>query len=194
MKPEINKNIFNSFPSLESERLLFRKILLSDSKDLYLIRSEDEVMKYMDVPKMESLADADKLIKSIEKSYENETGISWRIVEKSSNNFIGYFGYWRIVPEHCRAEIGFALNPKYWGNGYMTETLNSMVRYGFKQMNLHSIEANVNPNNLSSIRLLEKIGFKKEAYFRENYLFNNNFTDSIIYSLLEKDLISSANI
>lgn len=194
MKPEINKDIFNSFTNLESERLLFRKILLSDSKDLYLIRSEDEVMKYMDVPKMESLDDADKLIKSIEESYKNETGISLGIVEKSSNKFIGYFGFWRIVSEHCRAEIGYALNLNYWNKGYMTETLHTMVRYGFRHINLHSIEANTNPGNLHCIALLEKIGFKKEAYFRENYLFNNKFTDSIIYSLLEKDLISSANI
>jgi len=70
----------------------------------------------------------------------------------------------------------------------MYETINRMVRFGFDEMNLHSIEANVNPANKKSKRVLEKIGFKKEAHFRENYLFNGEFLDSIIYSLLEKDL------
>jgi ribosomal-protein-alanine N-acetyltransferase len=63
-----------------------------------------------------------------------------------------------------------------------------MVRFGFNEINLHSIEANVNPANERSKKVLEKIGFKREAYFRENYLFNKKFLDSIIYSLLEKDL------
>jgi ribosomal-protein-alanine N-acetyltransferase len=70
----------------------------------------------------------------------------------------------------------------------MHETLKRMAKFGFNNMKLHSIEANVNPGNEKSKRVLEKIGFKKEAYFRENYLFNGKFLDSIIYSLLEKDL------
>jgi ribosomal-protein-alanine N-acetyltransferase len=70
----------------------------------------------------------------------------------------------------------------------MYETINTIVRFGFNEMKLHSIEANVNPLNEKSKKVLEKVGFKKEAYFRENYLFNGNFLDSVIYSLLEKDL------
>jgi len=188
MKIELDKNIFKVFPELETRRLLFRKILLSDSKDLYLIRSDDDVMRFMDITKMNSINDSEKLIQSVWEDFKSESGITWGIVEKSSNNFIGYFGFWRMIPEHCRAEIGYALNPEYWSNGYMTETVKTLVEYGFSKIKLHSIEANVNPDNMSSIKLLEKIGFKKEAYFRENYLFNNKFYDSIIYSLLEKDL------
>jgi ribosomal-protein-alanine N-acetyltransferase len=72
----------------------------------------------------------------------------------------------------------------------MFETINCMARFGFKEMKLHSVEANVNPLNERSKKVLERIGFKKEAHFRENYLFNGEFLDSIIYSLLEKDLTS----
>ena len=68
------------------------------------------------------------------------------------------------------------------------KTIDKIVRFGFNEMKLHSIEANVNPENERSKKVLEKIGFKKEAYFRENYLFDNKFLDSIIYSMLEKDL------
>ena len=101
---------------------------------------------------------------------------------------IGYFGYWRLIRKHCRGEIGYALHPKVWGNGYMKETLDCLIPFGFNEMNLHSIEANLNPNNGNSERLLQRFGFKKEAYFRENYLFNGKFNDSVIYSLLESDL------
>jgi ribosomal-protein-alanine N-acetyltransferase len=104
---------------------------------------------------------------------------------------IGYFGFWRIDTHHCRGEIGYALHPNYWEKGYMKEAAFKLIEYGFSEIRLHSIEANVNPNNIPSIKLLEKIGFKKEAYFRENFLFNNEFVDSVIYSLLERDFIKS---
>ena len=188
MIKEINKSIFNSFPEFESKRLLFHKILLSDTKDLLLIRSNDDVMRFMDVDRFESISDAEKLINSIEEAYKKQEGITWAIIERHSNSFIGYFGFWRMISEHCRAEIGYALKREFWGKGYMYETINRMVRFGFDEMNLHSIEANVNPLNERSKKVLEKIGFKKEAYFHENYLFNGKFLDSIIYSLLEKDI------
>jgi len=185
---EINKNIFNSFPDLESERLFFRKITVDNAKDFFDLRTNDAVLRFMDVVRFNSVEDASKMIISLEESYKKESGINWSIIEKQSNNFIGYFGFWRIITEHCRAEIGYALNPEYWGRGYMCETIKRMTRFGFKEMCLHSIEANVNPLNERSKKTLEKTGFKKEAYFRENYLFNGDFLDSVIYSLLEKDL------
>jgi ribosomal-protein-alanine N-acetyltransferase len=188
MRTEINKEIFKSFPEIESERLRFRKFSMGDAKDLFHIRSNDEVLRYLDMVRFESIGDAEKMVQTVEESYSKETGINWGIVEKLSNSFIGYYGFWRMIPEHCRAEIGYALQPEYWGKGYMHETLNRMVRFGFNEINLHSIEANVNPANERSKKVLEKIGFKREAYFRENYLFNKKFLDSIIYSLLEKDL------
>lgn len=188
MKTEINKNAFAVFPVLESERLFYREISLSDSKDLFLIRSNDDVMRFMDSHKMESIDDSEKFIKYCGESYETGNGINWGIIEKCSNSFIGYFGYWRISKEHCRGEIGYALNPKKWGAGYMTECLETMIKYGFNELHLHSIEANVNPNNERSIKLLAKTGFIKEAHFRENYLYNNKFLDTVTYSLLEKDI------
>lgn len=188
MITEIDKCIFNSFSEFESDRLLFRKILISDARDILLIRSNNDVMRFMDVIRFESIADAEKMIQSVEESYKKETGINWAIIEKHSNSFAGYFGFFRIIPEHCRAEIGYALKPEFWGKGYMYETINRMVWFGFEIMKLHSIEANVNPDNEKSKRVLEKIGFKKEAYFRENYLFDGKFLDSIIYSLLKKYL------
>lgn len=188
MITEISKNIFKHFLEFESARLRYRKIIFDDAKEIFSIRSNDDVMKYMDVPRHYSLSDSEELLRSIEDSYKNEKGINWAIIEKDSKAFIGYIGFIRIFSEHCRAEIGYALKPEYWGKEYMYETINRLARFGFEEMKLHSIEANVNPMNERSKKVLERVGFKKEAHFRENYLFNGNFLDSIIYSLLEKDL------
>ena len=190
-KFEINKKVFENFPELESGRLIFRQILLDDSEKLFEIRSNSEVMKFMDVEPMKSLAEAENLISSVSESFRIRTGINWGIVEKHSNEFIGYFGFWRIDVKNCRGEIGYALHPKFWDKGYMSETLNTLIEYGFNELHLHSIEANVNPYNLSSIKLLEKVGCKQEAYFKESFLFRTEFKDSIIYSLLKKDFIKT---
>jgi ribosomal-protein-alanine N-acetyltransferase len=92
-----------------------------------------------------------------------------------------------LIRENLRAEIGYAMKPEYWGNGYMKESLTKVIEFGFKDFCLHSIEANVNPNNLSSIKLLENFGFQREAYFKEDYFYNGKFLDTAIYSLLETD-------
>jgi len=189
MKFEINKKVFDQFPELDSDRLKYIQITLEDSETLFEIRTNKKVMRFMGKEEMKSISESESLIKSIRESFKLGSGISWGIIEKSTNLLIGYFGFWRIDSSHCRGEIGYALHPNYWGKGYMKETASKLIEYGFRKLNLHSIEANVSSDNLPSIRLLEKIGFRKEAYFRENFLFKNEFKDSVIYSLLERDLI-----
>jgi ribosomal-protein-alanine N-acetyltransferase len=192
MGNNINKNIFKSFPELETERIRLRKIYPDDANEIFLIRSNDKIMRFLDIPRHYSISDSQKLIEAAEESYKKETGINWAIIEKQSSAFTGYIGFIRMTPEHCRAEIGYALKPECWGKGYMYETINRLVRFGFDEMKLHSIEANVNPLNERSQKVLERVGFKKEASFRENYLFDGKFLDSVIYSLLEKDLSNKA--
>jgi [ribosomal protein S5]-alanine N-acetyltransferase len=187
MITEIDKQVYAAFPELECERLLFRQFRISDAKELFELRSNDEVMRFMDTTKFKSIQDAEKMINNVLDDYKNQKGINWAIIETSTNAFIGYFGFWKMMPEHCRGEIGYALNAGSWGKGYMTETLRVMMRFGFDSIKLHSVEANVNPENINSIKLLEKTGFSKEAHFKENYLFNGKFLDSIIYSLLERN-------
>lgn len=192
MNLAINTNVFSAFPCFESKRLYYRAFNIEDACDLYLIRSNDKIMEYMDTNKLASVEEAKKLIISVNESFEKQQGISWAIVEKESSNVIGYFGFWRIMQEHCRAEIGYALKHQFWGKGFMSETLGRMISFGFDELCLHSIEGNVNPQNINSIKLLEKAGFKKEAYFKENYLYCGKYLDSYIYSLLESDYKKTA--
>ena len=85
---------------------------------------------------------------------------------------IGTIGYWRIVKEHYRAEIGYLIATEQQGKGLMQEAISATLQYGFSEMKLHSVEANVNPNNPASIKLLERNHFIREAYFKENYFSN----------------------
>ncbi len=111
----------------------------------------------------------------------------WVIQTKENPELIGNIGFWRVKKEHHRAEIGYILSPKYWNAGIMTEALDAVLNYGFKTMKLHSVEATVNPNNAASIKVLEKQGFTREAYFREDYYFEGRFLDSAVYSLIYRN-------
>jgi ribosomal-protein-alanine N-acetyltransferase len=158
-----------------------------DAPGLFLIRSNDEVMRYMDTSALESLKSSHSLISFFNTQFSNKTAITWGMFVKAEKKLIGSFSFWNINKPHCRAEIGYSIHPDFWGNGFMTETFKTLIEFGFDQMGLHSIEANVNPQNQNSIKLLERIGFKKEAYFRENFFFNQKYLDSLIYCLLETD-------
>jgi [ribosomal protein S5]-alanine N-acetyltransferase len=187
MNVKFNENIFYKFPFLESERLIFKSLGKMDAAGLFLIRSNEEVMKYMDTTALDSLKSAQTLISFFNNQFRNKTAITWGMFVKAEKKLIGSFSFWKINKPHCRAEIGYSIRPDFWGNGFMTETFKTLIEFGFSQMGLHSIEANVNPQNNKSIRLLERIGFKKEACFRENFFFNEKYLDSVIYCLLETD-------
>ncbi|MEO5909204.1 MAG: GNAT family N-acetyltransferase, partial [Ginsengibacter sp.] len=98
----------------------------------------------------------------------------------------GTIGLWRLIKENFRAEVGYMFLPDYWQKGLAKESLLKIIEYGFNEMKLHSIEAHISPRNSSSASLLEKTGFTREAYFKEDYFFNGAFEDTAVYSLLAK--------
>lgn len=185
---QLNDQHFVDFPIIESDRLLFRQFTLDDAERIYSIRSHPQVMKYMDSTPHADVESAAKFIAANMEIYGQQNGIFWAIIHKENQTLIGDFAYWNIDRRHFRGEIGYTLHPDYWTKGYMSETLKMLLPFGFNQLGLHSIEANINPNNENSKRLVKKLGFLKEAYFRENYYYNGQFLDSEIYSLLQKDL------
>src|SRR5688572_27066757 len=163
---------FNPFPVLESERLLMRRINFDDKEDFYAIRSHPIVNRYIDRAPMKSVDEAVEFIQKIVDGVNKNELISWAITLKGNNQMIGTIDFWRVMRDHHRAEIGYVLHPDFHRKGVMHEAMKVALVYGFTVMNLHSVEANVNPENKASRRLLEKNGFVQEAYFRENYYYD----------------------
>lgn len=188
MKTQINEHVFKTFPELESERLIFRTYKKDDAQTLLNLRSHKAVSKYMDTAIPKNIEDTEKRINNYIKVFKESKGITWAIIEKASNMHIGDFGIWQIDRQNSRGEIGYILHPDFWGKGYMTETLNTVIRFGFNDLNLHSYSANVNTENENSKALLLKFGFKLEAYFRENFYYDGQFLDSEIYCLIKSDI------
>jgi [ribosomal protein S5]-alanine N-acetyltransferase len=180
---------FHPFPTIQTERLILRKITLEDAPEFFKARSAAESMKYIGKPLHKSVLETEDLIKLILEGLEANTSVSWVISLKDNPKFIGNIGYHRIAKEHYRAEVGYMVLPEYWNKRIVKEALKAVLDFGFTKMNLHSIEAKINPHNIASRKLLTGAGFEKEAYFKEDYFFEGKFQDTEIYSLLNKVVI-----
>ncbi|WP_367753319.1 GNAT family N-acetyltransferase [Flavobacterium sp. WC2421] len=177
---------FNPFPNLETERLILRRVVKSDVKEIFYLRSDKEIMKYIPRPLAKTNEDALEHIATIDATIDKNEGINWAITLKNSSKLIGIIGHYRIQPQNYRAEVGYILHPDHHGKGFIPEALKKILEYGFNEMKLHTIEAVIDPNNAASEKVLLKSGFKKEAHFIENQFYEGRFLDTVIYSLLNK--------
>lgn len=175
---------FTPFPTLSTKRLVLREITLDDAPELFFMRTDDQVMKYIERPRPKNLDETITFIKMISELRNKNEIITWGIALKNEPKLIGTVVFLNLKKEHYRAEFGYALHPGHWRKGIMDEVAKAVIDYGFKVLKLHSIEANINPENIASQKLLEKNGFVREAYYKENFFWEGKFLDSAIYSLL----------
>ncbi len=176
---------FKDFPILITKRLQLRKIEETDVEELFFLRSDKGVLKYLDKKPAQNQQEVVDWMRMIAGSEEEGLCITWAICLKGKSKLIGTICFWNIQDTHCRGEIGYTLHPDFHQQGIMSEAMEAALDYGFKKIKFHSIEANVNPENTASICLLRKYNFIKEAHFKENYFYDGKFLDSAIYSLLE---------
>jgi ribosomal-protein-alanine N-acetyltransferase len=175
---------FNPFPVIETERLLLRRITNDDVNEVFELRSNPETMKFIPRPLVKDNEDALLHIAMIEEKIETNIGINWAITLKDNPKLLGIIGYYRMQPENYRAEIGYMLSPDFHGKGIIPEAVNVLLKYGFENLKLHSIEAVIDPENYASEKVLQKCGFIKEAHLREAEFWEGKFLDKVIYSLL----------
>lgn len=176
---------FAPFPKLLTDRLILRAFVPADADALFAMRTNDRVMKYLGRDKMKDIAEANAFIQKVIKDANENKTIEWAITLKTEDKFIGKLGFWRIMTQHRRAEIGYNLIPEYFGKGLMSEAVSAVLEYGFQKMNLHSVEANLDPTNQKSAQLLIRNGFVKEGLFRESYHYDGVFMDTASYGLLK---------
>jgi [ribosomal protein S5]-alanine N-acetyltransferase len=183
----LNPN-FIPFPTLETERLLMRRVNSDDIEEIFILRSDPNINKYSLRPLITKKEEAYEFIQKIETALIQNEGIAWVICEKDKpHKVIGHIGIWRLIKEHYRGEIGYLLHTDFQRKGIMTEALQAAVDYGLNQLQLHTIEAHVSPINFPSQKLLERSGFEREGYLRENLFAKGRFHDTILYSVINKN-------
>lgn len=140
-------------------RLELRQIELSDAPEIFVLRSNEEVLRYLDRPKAVDMEDAINHIDKLTDLFDKGEGISWAISEIGGTELIGTVCLWNLQPNTGIVELGYSLHPSHWDRGIATEAVNAVIEFAFGTMKAVLIEAFVHPKNLASIKLLENQGF-----------------------------------
>lgn len=179
---KLNSSVFEVFPVLKTERLTLRRITLNDAQQIFEMRSNSRVGTWIARPVMKEEEAAEMLAQKTMEAFDNQQGIGWAAELRDEKTMIGSCGFNSIDPWNLRAEIGGELDVNYWGKGIAEEAVRAIVDFGFNTFGLHSIEAKVDPTNRGAIYLMEQIGFKKEALFKDRIYFDGTFRDMAVYS------------
>jgi ribosomal-protein-alanine N-acetyltransferase len=176
-----------SIPNLETQYLRLRSLRETDLDDLYEYANDPAVYEHgMWQPYESRAACADDLERLLQKQDAGQLWW-WALECKADNKMIGRCELARVVPSVARAEIGYALNQNYWGRGYMSEAMRSVLQYSFETMGLNRIAAEVLTDNEVSIHLLEKMGFVREGTLRQETKIRGYLEDLHTYALLKSE-------
>ena len=164
---------------IRTERLLIRNFEFKDWRDVHEYTSNSNVMKY--IP--EGVFTEEDARNFVNRNM-GENAENFPVILVDENILIGHIVFHKYFGEHTY-EIGWVFNPKYFNKGYASEAAQATLKYGFKEMKLHRIIATCQPQNIPSYRLMEKIGMKREGYFRKCIPHGNEWWDDYYYAILE---------
>ncbi len=170
---------------LETERLFLRRMNDADIDAVFAMRSDADVMRFIRPHKIER-GEAESWVKLTSGRWETERIGFCAVVEKASNEFVGWCGLWRLT-ETNEIEVGYALRREFWGKGYAVEASEAFLEYGFATLELAEIVAVARPENTNSRRVMEKLGMRYD-YMGEFY-----GRDLVHYSITKKEFYARNN-
>jgi ribosomal-protein-alanine N-acetyltransferase len=174
------------FPTLQTPRLVLRELAGSDTDAMFAIHSDVDAMRWFGSEPLTERSQARQLIDMFAAwRREANPGTRWGIVERQSGLLIGSVGLFRWNRSWRNCIVGYELGRSAWGQGYMSEALRRVLRYGFEEMMLHRVQAEIHPDNRASIVLVEKLGFEFEGLHRQQGYWHGRFHDLACYGLLE---------
>jgi RimJ/RimL family protein N-acetyltransferase len=176
-------------PSLETERLVMRRFLPQDAPDLFELRADPSASAY---DAWEPYAGEDQARAFIASQQGIEPGTEgrwcdWAIVLKAGAKVIGNVEMVVRSQNWRQAEIGWALKAAYRGRGYATEAARRMIRFGFEDLGMLRIYAECDPKNRASLRLMERLGMRREAHLREVMYVKGAWRDRTVYAILARE-------
>ena len=177
---------------INTERLLLRPVKLDDAEAIFNYRSDSIENKYQGwVPK--TINDVYDFVKNKVSSTIDLTGTWYQfiIIKKEQNELIGDIGIHFLDSDKKQVEIGCTLDKNYQGKGYAAEALMETINYLFDELSKHRIVTSIDPGNIKSIGLVERLGFRKEAHFKESILINGKWVDDLVYAILKDEWIEN---
>jgi RimJ/RimL family protein N-acetyltransferase len=172
--------------TLTTERLKLRWMDERDVAGHYAVMSDPIVARYWSSEPWTDLEQSRQAIAATMANYADGSGLRLGIELRDSGTLIGNASLHHFFEQNRRCEIGYALGSQYWGQGYASEALRSLIRHGFDALGLNRIEADIDPRNAASARVLEKLGFRKEGYMPERWIVFGEMADTVNYGLLKR--------
>jgi [ribosomal protein S5]-alanine N-acetyltransferase len=172
---------------LRTPRLRLRPLQHPDAAALFSIFADARVARYLSKPPWPSIEVAHERIARDIEAMKLGRYACFGIQEESGGRLVGECSLFNFQEQSRRAEVGYTLAFESWGNGYMNEALISLLEFGFSELRLNRVEADVDPRNAASARTLERLGFRKEGHLRERWIVAGEVSDSSLYGLLAGD-------
>ena len=172
---------------INTERLRLRSVRLDDAEVIFKYRSDSITNQYQGwIP--ESLNDVHSFINKVSPEINIvDTWYQFVIIKKENNELIGDIGIHFLDSDKKQVEIGCTLDKNQQGKGYATEALKETMNYLFNKLNKRRVIGSIDPKNMKSIELVERLGFRKEAHFRESILINGEWVDDLVYAILKNE-------
>lgn len=183
----VRLNLGSELPTLTAKRVGLRRLRDQDVPSLFAIFGDREVTRYWGHPMLADLHAATRLLADIHRKSAEQRLFQWGVALHDTDVVVGTCTLTSLDIANRRAELGFALARIYWGKGYMSEALSTLLVFAFREMQLHRVWADTDPRNGPSIRLLERLGFRREGLLREHYLVQGEPQHAIEYGLLWTD-------
>jgi RimJ/RimL family protein N-acetyltransferase len=185
------KNTMKTQPTLHTERLILRPMTLADAPRIKELAGAREIAETTaNIPHPYEDGMAEEFISTHEEGFLKKTLAVFAIVLRETDELIGAIGL-RIIPEHENAEMGYWLGKDYWNRGYVTEAAREVVRFGFKELNLHRIHAHYFSRNIASGKIMQKIGMKHEGHSRDFLKKWGKFESIDRYAILKDEFLKS---
>jgi RimJ/RimL family protein N-acetyltransferase len=172
-----------TIPALDTERLRLRELRPDDIPALFRLFSDLRVMRYWSFTPLTDLAGAERYLATMKSESARGDLLQWGIEPRGGVEIIGQVTLRHISRPNERAEVGFALGGDHHGRGYAREAVRTVLDYAFGPMALYRIEADVDPRNAASLRLLESLGFRREGVLRSRWFVGGERCDSVMLGL-----------
>ena len=174
----------DDLPTLEGPRIRLRGFREDDLQDFYAVHSDPAVNRYWSFPAWTEVSQARDYFASAIGGRDAGRMLCWAIAERDGDRLIGSTTLFAINREQGRAEVGYALRASHWGRGYAQEALRMVLGHAFDTLGLRRIEADIDPRNASSCKLVERMGFAREGLLRGRWCVAGEVSDSALYGLL----------
>ena len=187
MKKETVYRVFSNIPTLETDRILLRRMAVSDADDMFDYARREETTRYLTWYPHRDVSYTRDYLRYLSQRYRVGSFYDWALECKENHRMIGTCGFTSFDFANNAGEIGYVIHPDYRGHGVAPEACRAVMTFGFSELGLHRIEAKYILGNDASEHVMEKLGMKPEGVRRGSMLIKGKYRDIGVCAILRDE-------